>query len=97
MCVNSIKHKGVVFMPRGVQKSIEERIAGINKEIEELSRRQKNIQMKIKDLEAKKQSLLNEKKQSQLAELAGLLEKSNLSPEEVIRKLTESKQGRESA
>ena len=84
-------------MPRGVQKSVEERIAVIDKEIEEMSERQRNIQMKIKDLEAKKQSLLNEKKQSKLAELADLLEESKLSPEEVIKKLSETKSGKESA
>ncbi|MCY1714361.1 hypothetical protein [Caproiciproducens galactitolivorans] len=84
-------------MPRGVQKSVEERIAVIDQEIGEMNERQKNIETKIKNLEAKKQMLLNEKKQSKLAELASLLEESKLSPEEAIQKLTESKSGKESA
>lgn len=84
-------------MPRGVQKSVEERIAVIDKEIGEMNERQKNIGTKIKNLEAKKQMLLDEKKQSKLAELASLLEESRLSPEEAIQRLTESKSGKESA
>ena len=59
-------------MPRGVQKSIEDRIAAIQMEIDEMVVRRNNIQSKIDDLEAKKQALLDEQEADKLKEIQQL-------------------------
>lgn len=76
-------------MPRKVQKTIEEKIAVVDKEIEEMTERKINITTKIKDLETQKQVLIDEQKQLKLAELSGLLDKLNLTPEEAMKKLAD--------
>lgn len=84
-------------MSRGVRKSVDERVTIIDQEIAETTDRRDTYNAKIKELESKKQGLLNEKKQEKLLEVAQLLENSGLSPEEAIAKLTKDSSNSESA
>lgn len=71
-------------MPRGVQKSIEDRISAIQDEINEMTERRDNIQAKIDELEAKMQSLLDEQEAKKLREIQKLISQSGKSPEEIL-------------
>lgn len=71
-------------MPRGVQKSIEDRISAIQDEINEMTERRDNIQAKIDELEAKMQSLLDEQEAKKLKEIQKLISQSGKSPEEIL-------------
>ena len=84
-------------MARGVRKPLDERISILDSQIAEMVNRRDSINAKIKELESKKQNLLDEKKQEKLLEVAQLLESSGLSPEEAIAKLTKNFSNSESA
>jgi prefoldin subunit 5 len=74
-------------MPRGVQKSIEDRIAAVQSEIDELTARRNNVQKKIDDLEVKKQSLLDEHEQEKIKEIQKIIATSGKTPDEVLKML----------
>lgn len=74
-------------MPRGVQKSIEDRISAVQSEIDELVTRRNNVQAKIDDLETKKQDLLDEVEQEKLKEIQKLISQSGKSSEEILQML----------
>lgn len=74
-------------MPRGVQKSIEDRIAAVQSEIDEMIVRRNNIQSKIDDLEVNKQSLLNEQETEKLKEIQKIIASSGKSTDEILQML----------
>lgn len=74
-------------MPRGVQKSIEDRIAAVESEIDELVARRTNIQSKIDDLESKKQALLDEQEAEKLKEIQKIIAASGKSTDEILQML----------
>lgn len=77
-------------MPRGVQKSIEDRIAAVQSEIDEMLVRRNNIQSKIDDLEAKKQSLLDEQENEKLKEIQTIIAASGKSTDEILQMLKDA-------
>lgn len=74
-------------MPRGVQKSIEDRIAAIQMEIDEMVVRRNNIQSKIDDLEAKKQALFDLQQAEKLKEIQKIIAASGKSTDEILQML----------
>lgn len=74
-------------MPRGVQKSIEDRVAAVESEIDELVARRTNIQSKIDDLESKKQALLDEQEAEKLKEIQKIIAASGKSTDEILQML----------
>lgn len=77
-------------MPRGVQKSIEDRIAAVQSEIDEMLVRRNNIQSKIDDLESKKQSLLDEQENEKLKEIQTIIAASGKSTDEILQMLKDA-------
>ncbi len=77
-------------MPRGVQKSIEDRIAAVQSEIDELTARRNNIQSKIDDLETKKQAIFDEQETIKLKEIQKIIAESGKTPNEVLQMLKEA-------
>lgn len=74
-------------MPRGVSKSIQERISSIQSEIDELTTRRDLIQSKIDDLEGKKKTLFEQEETEQLKEIQCIISQSGKSITDILQYL----------
>lgn len=72
-------------MPRGVQKSIDDRLLEIGEQISEMEVRKEKIQEKIKELKQKKETVLSDQRQKRLEELNDALTQSGKTPEEILQ------------
>lgn len=70
-------------MPRGQRISLEDKIARIDKDIEEMNDRAQNIQNKIKALVEQRNELLEEIQSQKLLRIADILSRSGRTPEEL--------------
>ena len=75
-------------MPRGVRKPIDEQIALLDQEIADRNEKKSAVVAQIKELESKKQKLLDKKQQDDLSKVADLLASQGISAEEAIAKLS---------
>ena len=75
-------------MPRGVRKPINEQIALLDQEIADRNEKKSAVVAQIKELESKKQKLLDKKQQDDLSKVADLLASQGISAEEAIAKLS---------
>ncbi len=75
-------------MSRGVRKTIDEQIAILDQEITGRNEKKAAIVAQIKELESKKQRLLDKKQQNDLSKVADLLASQGISAEEAIAKLS---------
>lgn len=71
-------------MPRGKQRSIEDRLADVDQEISELKERKSKIDEKISELNKQRESILDEQKMQKLGELSDFLSANNLTPEQLM-------------
>lgn len=74
-------------MPRGKQKTIEDRISDIDSDIQEVEAKKAKLDEKIKALNGQKQELLDEIQHQKLQELQSIIEESGITVEEAIQKL----------
>lgn len=75
-------------MPRGVQKSVEERIQLLQDAIQEQEDRKSKVDTKIAELKQQLEPLLNEQELNKLKDVKAVIDSTGLSPDEVIKKLT---------
>jgi anion-transporting ArsA/GET3 family ATPase len=74
-------------MPRGKQKTIEDRISDIDSDIQEVEAKKAKLDEKIKALNGQKQELLDEIQHQKLQELQSIIEESGITVEEAIQRL----------
>ena len=71
-------------MPRKSNKTIEERLAEINGEIQQIEERKANLDMKIDTLQKKRDSILKEQRQEKLLTISDLLDSKGIDLDEAI-------------
>jgi predicted nuclease with TOPRIM domain len=76
-------------MARGVRKPLDERIQTIQDEIQGLEERKTGIDTKIAALKEKLEPLVNEQKLNELEDVKKVMESTGLSPDQIIKKLSD--------
>ncbi len=74
-------------MPRGTQKTEEQRIQFLEEQITEMESRKAKINEKIKELNEQKQAILDSQQQKKLEEIQKFILKSNKTPDEILEML----------
>lgn len=74
-------------MARGVQRTDEEKLELLDKDIQEMIEKRNKIQSKIDDLNEQKQELLDAIEQKKLTEIATIISKSGKTPDEILAML----------
>ena len=74
-------------MARGVQRTTEERLEMLDKDIQEMIEKRNKIQSKIDDLNDQKQELLDAIEQKKLAEIATIISQSGKTADEILAML----------
>ena len=74
-------------MPRGVQKTDEEKLQAIDNQITEMEDRKAKIQNTINRLNAKRKEVLQNVHNKKLEELAKVLESSGKTPDDILEML----------
>ena len=90
MVYNNFKikyNKELIFLARGKQKTLEQKIAEIDSSIQELETRKEKLDEKIEMFNQQKQDLLNTANQEKLQQLQEAIAESGLSVDEVLSKL----------
>ena len=77
----------MIFLARGKQKTLEQKIAEIDSSIQELETRKEKLDEKIEMFNQQKQDLLNTANQEKLQQLQEAIAESGLSVDEVLSKL----------
>ena len=75
-------------MPRKSNKTIEERLAEIDSEIQQIEERKANLDMKIDTLQKKRDSILKEQRQEKLSTISDLLDSKGIDLDEAIERLS---------
>lgn len=78
-------------MPRKSTKTIEERIAEIDTDIKQLEERKSKLNEKTNELSKRREDLVKEQQFERFHELQSIMEENGISPEEVIKRITEQK------
>ena len=76
-------------MPRKSNKTIKERLAEINGEIQQIEERKANLDMKIDTLQKKRDSILKEQRQEKLLTISDLLDSKGIDLDEAIERLSQ--------
>ncbi len=71
-------------MPRGTQKTEEQRIQFLEEQIMEMESRKAKINEKIKELNEQKRTILDLQQQKKLEEIQKFIMKSNKTPDEIL-------------
>jgi len=74
-------------MARGVQRTEEQRLELLDKDIQEMIEKRDKIQSKIDDLNEQKQEIQNSIEQKKLAEIATIISQSGKTADEILAML----------
>jgi len=79
-----ISFKELIIVPRGVQKTDEQKLQILDAQIAELESRKTKIEEKIKALNDQKQVIFDQQQQKKLEELQKFISRLGKTPEEVL-------------
>lgn len=71
-------------MPRGKQKSDEQKLQELDNQIAKMESRKASIDNKIKDLKAQKKAIIDAQNAKKLEELQSFIESTGKSPDEIM-------------